>query len=453
MESIVGQLMEKQRMARQAALVKQVECGCPEGGKPCSHPVRRLGARAPSHPPFQPVSTTTSQSILLTTNSHPPRVYSRDSRLSLHHSHSSIVTHSSNGNNQSNPTTTSPPLVLSLSQIQGGGGLLILNSSSGNTNTNSVVHQSLVSPLSVTSFVCNTSDNARNNHSRSKETTQYKTGTLVLKQEVMETNSPSSCRHNSDCGYSISSNTRTVTNMKMINRVSRSEDVNDNVSTVLFETLTNGRRERNSDKINQNRINTVNSAPSTPSKYSDSQDDSMDRKPSSMYSDTLVLFGTESGISQSDGSSIVNGAFFNETLDLSHEDIQKTLSANMPLCSSDLDRLAAGDSIIDSSSVVIKTDTGQVPGEQLSPHDVIVSEINPMDFIENCDVVVSPTHVVDDDVFVNLDAFDMLGDFPELEALDPNTVSNHSLLQVSFIQTILLQHPCVLQYIYYPFLT
>lgn len=228
--------------------------------------------------------------------------------------------------------------------------------------------------------------------------------------------------------------------MKMINRVSRSEDVNDNVSTVLFETLTNGRRERNSDKINQNRINTVNSAPSTPSKYSDSQDDSMDRKPSSIYSDTLVLFGTESGISQSDGSSIVNGAFFNETLDLSHEDIQKTLSANMPLCSSDLDRLAAGDSIIDSSSVVIKTDTGQVPGEQLSPHDVIVSEINPMDFIENCDVVVSPTHVVDDDVFVNLDAFDMLGDFPELEALDPNTVSNHSLLQVSYIHITFLQY-------------
>lgn len=30
----------------------------------------------------------------------------------------------------------------------------------------------------------------------------------------------------------------------------------------------------------------------------------------------------------------------------------------------------------------------------------------------------SPPTVVDDDVFVNLDAFDMLGDFPELEVLD-----------------------------------
>lgn len=33
----------------------------------------------------------------------------------------------------------------------------------------------------------------------------------------------------------------------------------------------------------------------------------------------------------------------------------------------------------------------------------------------------SPPTVVDDDVFVNLDAFDMLGDFPELEVLDHST--------------------------------
>lgn len=51
-----------------------------------------------------------------------------------------------------------------------------------------------------------------------------------------------------------------------------------------------------------------------------------------------------------------------------------------------------------------------------------------MDFIENCDVVVSPAHVVDDDVFVNLDAFDMLGEFPDLEGLES---SNASLLDVN----------------------
>ncbi|ERL95891.1 hypothetical protein D910_01360, partial [Dendroctonus ponderosae] len=46
-----------------------------------------------------------------------------------------------------------------------------------------------------------------------------------------------------------------------------------------------------------------------------------------------------------------------------------------------------------------------------------------MDFINNCDVVVSPTHVVDDDVFVNLDAFDMLGEFPDLEGLETSHAS------------------------------
>lgn len=50
-EAIVSQLMEKQRMARQAALVKQLECGCPDStcadGKSCSHPMRRITSRTP----------------------------------------------------------------------------------------------------------------------------------------------------------------------------------------------------------------------------------------------------------------------------------------------------------------------------------------------------------------------------------------------------------------------
>jgi hypothetical protein len=44
----VTQLMEKQRQARQAALSKQLECGCPDStcadGKACSHPMRRISA-------------------------------------------------------------------------------------------------------------------------------------------------------------------------------------------------------------------------------------------------------------------------------------------------------------------------------------------------------------------------------------------------------------------------
>lgn len=82
--------------------------------------------------------------------------------------------------------------------------------------------------------------------------------------------------------------------------------------------------------------------------------------------------------------------FFNETLDLSQEDIQKTLSANMPIGSGH-------------------------HNHQSVEEDPIGTEINPMDFIDNCDVVgVESAHGHEDD-FVNLDAFDMLVEFPELE--------------------------------------
>lgn len=79
-------------------------------------------------------------------------------------------------------------------------------------------------------------------------------------------------------------------------------------------------------------------------------------------------------------------SFFNETLDLSQEDIQKTLIANMPLRGLDDD-----------------------------------SVLNQMDFMSNvCDVNGSsnPNHNAPDDVFVNLDAFDMLVELPDLEFVE-----------------------------------
>lgn len=60
----------------------------------------------------------------------------------------------------------------------------------------------------------------------------------------------------------------------------------------------------------------------------------------------------------------------------------------------------------------------------MADSDVLVSGINPMEFI---DVACSPPSAMDDDVFVNLDAFDMLGDFPELEVLDSNSGGETSL--------------------------
>lgn len=58
--------MEKQRAARQAALVKQLECGCPDStcadGKSCSHPMRRLSSNK--------VTTNEKQRIAESNNNH-----------------------------------------------------------------------------------------------------------------------------------------------------------------------------------------------------------------------------------------------------------------------------------------------------------------------------------------------------------------------------------------------
>lgn len=77
---------------------------------------------------------------------------------------------------------------------------------------------------------------------------------------------------------------------------------------------------------------------------------------------------------------------FNTTLDLSQEDIQQTLSANMPLHRNE-------------ESIVNDT----------------------ISFIENCSSSVQE----EDDTFVNLDAFDMLIELPELESARSNIISKN----------------------------
>lgn len=144
----------------------------------------------------------------------------------------------------------------------------------------------------------------------------------------------------------------------------------------------------------RSRNHVIASAPATPSRYNDIIERLESKASNDHCDDTLVLLGPDGHLGSASG-------FFDETLELSHEDIQKTLSANMPHC--DLNR-----------SGVRTTETS----------NVMVSGIDTMDFIESCEAVASPTHVVDDNVFVNLDAFDMLGDFPELEVLDPSTLTN-----------------------------
>ncbi|KAH1009595.1 hypothetical protein HUJ04_001933 [Dendroctonus ponderosae] len=355
-EAIVSQLMEKQRVARQAALVKQLECGCPDStcadGKSCSHPMRRITsaksgsplpssstnsrnsssesnnqamiqhgvsncASKPSFPIIQ-VSSTTGSGSLHVNNHSTPRVYSRDRSSQLS---------TQNASNCSSSSSNTPPLVLSLSQIQGSGGLLILNS-----NTNSTNHQNLVNPVSVANFMtCNT------NRGIIKE---QRTSHLVLKQEVMDTTSTSSCLHAGNSKQEAKNKPPTESKM----------EISENVRQSFFDgniygnaTVQQHPQSRNNISQSQSEV-VMSSAPSTPSKMMDTgPDDSnnTDFKQHQNYCEnTVVLLGTDSNgtlVSKSDGSSIINRGFFNETLDLSQEDIQRTLSANMPMCSNELE--------------------------------------------------------------------------------------------------------------------
>lgn len=335
--------MEKQRAARAAALTRQLECSCPDStcqdSRTCAHPLRRnQNTKAP--PSDHHVSSTTGPSPR--TMSQPPRQYTRDHRTT---------------------TQTSSPLLLSLSQIQGGGGLLILNGA-GNASQQ---HSSLVSPLSVTSFVCE--------EPRDRYRHQYKP-TFVLKREIPD---QPSCIHRSDSHFEITDR-----------KVEQTIEINTFERKIKMEPRTR---------------HLIASAPATPLRYPDLIEklETKSVLTTDNCDETLVLLGPDTvPLGSSSG-------FFDETLELSHEDIQKTLSANMPSC-----ELGRND-----------VRPANAPG------NVMVSGIDAMDFIESCEAVASPTHVVDDNVFVNLDAFDMLGDFPELEVLDPTTITTNQI--VSYI--------------------
>ncbi|XP_022814149.1 calmodulin-binding transcription activator 2 isoform X4 [Spodoptera litura] len=350
-EVIVTQLMEKQRAARAAALARQLECGCPDStcndSRNCAHPMRRVQAAKPP-PSDHQVSSTTGPSPR--PMSHPPRQYTRDHRPAQQ---------------------SASPLLLSLGQIQGGGGLLILNGTSNGTQQNS----SLVSPLSVTSFVCE--------EPRDRYRQQYKP-TFVLKREIP------------DSQPTVVQTTETKFEI---------EPKEEKIDVDVFE-----RKIKVEPRSSVSRNQVIASAPATPSRYPDLVERLESKVLTENCDDTLVLLGTDSNL----GSS----GFFDETLELSHEDIQKTLSANMPTC--ELDR-----------NGVRHTDTA----------NVMVSGIDTMDFIDSCEVVASPATGVDDNVFVNLDAFDMLGDFPELEVLDPSGMSSNPVSFFLNFQTLCDKSP------------
>lgn len=118
-------------------------------------------------------------------------------------------------------------------------------------------------------------------------------------------------------------------------------------------------------------------------------------KNQSMNTGSSGLAGKSDKKSENTSKDSESLSYFNETLDLSQEDIQKTLSANMPLSNHNAD-------------------------------ETMNSDINPMDFMDNVCVGNTPS-VHDDDVFVNLDAFDMLVEFPDLELDGKNNLADSAI--------------------------
>ncbi|KAH8407574.1 hypothetical protein KR222_007190, partial [Zaprionus bogoriensis] len=98
-------------------------------------------------------------------------------------------------------------------------------------------------------------------------------------------------------------------------------------------------------------------------------------------------------------------SFFNETLDLSHEDIQRTLIANMPYNNSSSNN--------NNSSSTAAT-----------------AAVNTAATVATCERQ-KPERDEEDtaDVFANLDAFDMLVEFPELDLDDKQALNNTALEQ------------------------
>lgn len=96
---------------------------------------------------------------------------------------------------------------------------------------------------------------------------------------------------------------------------------------------------------------------------------------------------------------------FEDSLAMSHEDIQRTLLANMP-----------------PPKYVVQDSNPQISVKLESPHssDNVIVDLNPMDFIDN------DISTPDEEVF-NMDTFDILSDLPNLDDLNPDLAPSSGL--------------------------
>lgn len=118
-------------------------------------------------------------------------------------------------------------------------------------------------------------------------------------------------------------------------------------------------------------------------------------------------------------------SFFNETLDLSHEDIQRTLIANMPF---NVPPTASGEAGTGAGASSATTTAATCNSK--AKNNQQEGEKKPS---AGAEAETEPEEDETDDVFANLDAFDMLVEFPELDLDDKQALNNTALEQGSYL--------------------
>ncbi|XP_063699014.1 calmodulin-binding transcription activator 1 isoform X3 [Culicoides brevitarsis] len=432
-EAIVSQLMEKQRMARQAALVKQLECGCPDStcadGKSCSHPMRRITSRTPENKRQEnnnQVSSTTPN-ILVGSRLYPKWIERRQREQMLENArlqkydtnslHFQIVPTTSQNHpsmmrqtyqhSQQQQQHIPPPLSMQQQQQihattklshpqqqqqqptnNTRNGLQIVNRStnqnaSNNNNNNTdvnlnggveenthhVTHTNTSSMEDDTSTTTTTTTTAFNNR-------------ITVVQHQQQQQQQLNGNNNSSNGPSNNGNAPPlVLNLSQLQTSPGSLLILNNQQSTYVCQPTSSPSNPSETTSQDDKSTIVEFTVPKEETMMDSNEKYADQYETSMsYSSTAHNSPMKSHPTLKEGHEV---PYFTETLDLSQEDIQKTLSANMPTNGAD-----------------VHEDT---------------NEINPMDFIESCE-----TQGHEDDVFVNLDAFDMLVEFPELHEFHGN---------------------------------
>ncbi|XP_073971429.1 calmodulin-binding transcription activator 2-like isoform X3 [Rhodnius prolixus] len=381
-ETIVCQLLERQRSARTAAICKQLECGCPDStcadAKTCSQPIRRItSAKAEPSSDSNQVSSTTGSGMVVGQRSGGMLHSGNERSLPVHHLHAAHHQLPHGSNAQTCGATnggSGTPLVLSLSQLQAPGSLLILNSNQSNNGSH------VASLVAASQRHCTRKDKhhdppmeLENSHCQISQpvAAQMRGPPALLPHQQQQAN------NSTGNGNSINSSANNSNNSNGNN----SNNNNNNHSNI------NNNNNRNAEHDKGDKYRRKSKVLNQPQHHQQVK-----------YMTTQSTQHQHQQHQQLHLKDIGSSEYY-ETLDLSQEDIQQTLSANMPLsCTANHNRESREDDCKQSS-------------------DLPSLEI---DFID-----VNAIKHVDDDVFVNLDAFDMLSEFPDLEGLEHSHNGNN----------------------------